>query len=83
MTKVHLVDSTKVFGVRMEMDAANVIPIRPLRSVLLQMLGVPTSEEWPVPRPPGASLSFALDPDEAIQLALALYQAATSVQKSP
>ena len=78
MAKVHLVTDGQVVGVDMEMDGAT--PIVPLRgAAVLQLLAPPTTDEWPIPRLPGRSISFALHPDLARELGQALLRIADEV----
>ena len=76
MAKVHLVDGAEVFSVKWTVDDA--IPIRNRRLVALRA-HVPTNDEWPdihqshLPR--SRSILLALKREDALALAVALYQA--------
>ena len=76
---VHLVVDAKVFAGRGELEGG-ATPIVPLRWVDV-VLAAPTTDELANPLPPGMSL-FRLQPDMAIELALALYQAAMAQRES-
>ena len=79
MTKVHLVNDARVLKVRLGLDGAT--SIVPLRAAVLQLLAPPTSVEWQVPRPPGATISFALHPDLAREIAHDLLNAANELDR--
>ena len=79
MTKVHMTNAMEVHRVRIDHDG--VTPIFPLRAVVLQLLAPQAIEEWPVPRPPGASISFAFHPDLARDLAQELLDAADALDR--
>lgn len=81
MTKVHLVTGGRVVPVKTELDMEGDIPIRPLPgAAVLQLLAPPTTDEWPIPRLPGRSKSFALHPDLARELGQALLDAARNLE---
>lgn len=75
---VHLVIDAKVYAGRGELEGAT--PIVPLRWVDV-LVAAPTTDELANPLPPG-TLLLRVHPDLAIDLALALYQAAMA-QKEP
>ncbi len=76
MAKVHLVNSGAAHAIKFELEGAT--PIVPMRAVALQFPAPQATDEWPIPPAP---LSLGLSPEVAIQLALALYQAATEARK--
>ena len=73
MTKVHCVDQITVHPVNVDLGDV-VKPIRPLNPVVIQFGPPQATDEWEIPPAP---LSIALDRGTAMELALALYQAAS------
>ena len=76
MAKVHLVNDATAWAVHMEVDSAT--PIVPLNAVVLQFPAPQAIDEWEIPPAP---LSIAVIPEVAIELAVALYQAAREAQR--
>ena len=77
MAKVHLVNDARAFPVRLEMEGAT--SIVPLRAVVLQLPVPQATDELPLP--PG-SLSLAVHPDVARQLAYDLLHAADQLDRT-
>ena len=80
MAKIHHVSAAQVSGVDFELDGAT--PIRPLRAVLLRSV-VSTTDELPIPPLPGRTISLALTPDQAKEVAGALLETVRQLEQKP
>ena len=73
MAKVYCVSEVAAFAPHIELEGAT--PIRPLEAVVIQFGAPQATDEWEIPSAP---LSIAVLPEQALERAIALYQATTA-----